>query len=72
MRSRNGSTATDFGFGVAARLVRASDGFVVWSETYDRPADDKLMIQDDIAGEVRKALETTIARNAAPVDGKSG
>jgi len=57
---------------VAARLVRASDGFVVWSETYDRPADDKLMIQDDIAGEVRKALETTIARNTAPADGKSG
>jgi len=49
---------------VAARLVRASDGFVVWSETYDRPADDKLMIQDEIAGEVRKALQTTIDRGS--------
>lgn len=47
---------------VAARLVRASDGFVVWSETYDRPSDDKLMIQDDIANEVGRALERTIAR----------
>jgi TolB-like protein/DNA-binding winged helix-turn-helix (wHTH) protein len=45
---------------VAARLVRASDGYVVWSETYDRPADDKLMIQDDIANEVGRALEHTI------------
>jgi transcriptional activator of cad operon len=51
---------------VAARLVRASDGFVIWSESYDRPADDKLMIQDEIAGEVRKALETTIGALPAP------
>jgi transcriptional activator of cad operon len=50
---------------VAARLVRASDGFVVWSETYDRPSDDKLMIQDDIASAVQKALRATIERNAA-------
>ena len=33
---------------VAARLVRADDGYIVWSETYDRPLDDKLMVQDDI------------------------
>jgi TolB-like protein/DNA-binding winged helix-turn-helix (wHTH) protein len=41
---------------VAARLMRADDGYVLWSETYDRPADDLLMIQDDIASEVQKAL----------------
>lgn len=45
---------------VAARLVRADDGFVAWSETYDRPLDDKLMVQDDIAGEVAKALKASI------------
>ena len=45
---------------VAARLVRADDGYVVWSETYDRPVDDKLMVQDDIAGEVTSALRTSI------------
>lgn len=45
---------------VAARLVRADDGFVVWSETYDRTWDDKLMIQDDIATEVTKALKASI------------
>ena len=44
---------------VAARLVRADDGYVVWSETYDRPVDDKLMVQDDIAGEVTSALRTS-------------
>jgi TolB-like protein/DNA-binding winged helix-turn-helix (wHTH) protein len=42
---------------VAARLVRANNGFVVWSETYDRRSDDVLKAQDDIAGEIAKALQ---------------
>src|SRR5437660_6703506 len=37
---------------VAARLIRANNGYIIWSETYDRPFDDILMVQDDIAGEV--------------------
>jgi TolB-like protein/DNA-binding winged helix-turn-helix (wHTH) protein len=41
---------------VAARLIRADNGYVVWSETYDRPLGDALMVEDDIAGEVTKAL----------------
>jgi TolB-like protein/DNA-binding winged helix-turn-helix (wHTH) protein len=45
---------------IAARLVRADNGFVVWSETYDRRLDDTLKIQDDIAGEVTKALRQSI------------
>jgi transcriptional activator of cad operon len=44
---------------VAARLIRADNGYVVWSETYDRPFHDLLMVQDDIAGEVTKALGTS-------------
>ncbi|WP_255550981.1 winged helix-turn-helix domain-containing protein [Granulicella sp. dw_53] len=44
---------------VAARLIRADNGFVVWTESYDRPFDDILMVQDDIAGEVTKALRTS-------------
>jgi TolB-like protein/DNA-binding winged helix-turn-helix (wHTH) protein len=49
---------------VDARLIRADNGYVVWSETYDRPFDDILMVQDDIAGEVAKALRASI--EAAP------
>lgn len=45
---------------VDARLIRADNGYVVWSETYDRPFDDELMVQDDIAGEVTKALTASI------------
>jgi len=44
---------------VTARLVRGNDEYVVWSETYDRPLDDVLMVQDDIAGEVTKALRAS-------------
>ncbi len=47
-------------FRVAARLVRADNGYVIWSETYDRPLGDKLMVQEDIAGEVVKALRASI------------
>ena len=45
---------------VDARLIRADNGYIVWSETYDRPFDDILRVQDDIAGEVTKALRASI------------
>jgi len=45
---------------VDARLIRADNGYVVWSETYDRPFDDILLVQEDIAGEVAKALRASI------------
>jgi transcriptional activator of cad operon len=50
---------------VAARLIQADNGYVVWSETYDRPFDDILMVQDDIAGEVTKALKASIEARTA-------
>lgn len=49
---------------VAARLVRAENGYVIWSETYDRALDDKLWVQEDIAGEVTKALRASIEGKA--------
>ncbi|HEX7137985.1 MAG TPA: winged helix-turn-helix domain-containing protein [Vicinamibacterales bacterium] len=45
---------------VAARLVRPNDGYVIWSESYDRPWADTLGVQDDIATEVTKALKSSI------------
>lgn len=45
---------------VAARLTRADGGFVMWSDTYDRAFDDLVMVQDDIASEVAKALRSSI------------
>jgi transcriptional activator of cad operon len=46
---------------VAARLIRADNGYVIWTETYDRPFDDILMVQDDIANKVTAALKSSIA-----------
>jgi TolB-like protein len=46
---------------VAARLIRADSGAVVWSDSYDRPWGDMLTIQDDIAGALTKALKALIA-----------
>jgi transcriptional activator of cad operon len=51
---------------VAARLVRAENGYVIWSESYDRPLDDILMVQDDIAGEATKALSASIDGSQKP------
>jgi transcriptional activator of cad operon len=45
---------------IAARLVRASDGYIAWSNTYDRPEGDRLWVQQDIAAEVAKALPAAI------------
>jgi len=45
---------------VDARLIRADNGYVVWSESYDRPSGDILMVQDNIASEVTKALRASI------------
>jgi transcriptional activator of cad operon len=45
---------------VASRLIRADSGYIVWSETYDRPLNDILMVQEDIASEVTKALTASI------------
>jgi TolB-like protein len=51
---------SDAALRIAVRLVRAADGYVVWSETYDRPVGDKLWVQDDIAREVAKELQAAI------------
>jgi TolB-like protein/DNA-binding winged helix-turn-helix (wHTH) protein len=45
---------------IAVRLIRAENGYVIWSETYDRPTDDKLLVQEQIATEVTKALQAAI------------
>ena len=45
---------------VTAQLIRASDGFHVWSENYDRDVDDMIEIQEDLAINIAKALETTM------------
>ena len=45
---------------IAGRLVRGENGYVIWSETYDRPFVDRVAVQDEIAGELTKALRASI------------
>ena len=51
---------------ITAQLIRAADGSHLWSQTYDRTLDDIFVVQDDIAGEVVKALKLTLL-GTAPV-----
>jgi TolB-like protein len=50
---------------ITAQLVRAAEGYHLWSETYDRKLDDIFKIQGEIAGEVVKQLKVTLL-GAAP------
>lgn len=57
---------------VTAQLVRSGDGYLAWAGSYDRPSSDILAIQDEIAAEVVRALETgTLGRPPALADDSS-
>ena len=45
---------------VTAQLVSATDGFQIWSERYDRLADDIFQIQDEIATAVARKLRVAL------------
>jgi TolB-like protein/Flp pilus assembly protein TadD len=45
---------------VRTELIRADNGFNVWSETYDRDLKDIFKVQDDIAGRVLIALRAAL------------
>lgn len=50
---------------VTAQLIKADDGFHLWSDTYDRADGDTFVIQDEIASNVARALRAEIL--GAPV-----
>lgn len=58
---------------ITAQLIRASDGFHVWSENYDRTLDDIFSIQDEIAEKVGGALSASLLGTPAEgaIDGIS-
>jgi len=45
---------------ITAQLIRAADGFHVWSSSYDRTLDDIFGIQDEIAEKVGTSLSTSL------------
>lgn len=46
---------------VTAQLIRADNGYHLWSETYDRELKDVFKVQDEIAGAVVSALKLKLA-----------
>ena len=52
---------------ITAQLIKADDGFHLWSESYDRELKDVFALQDEIAGIVADKLKLTLggARRAA-------
>jgi serine/threonine protein kinase/tetratricopeptide (TPR) repeat protein len=46
---------------ITARLVNASDGFQLWSQTYDRGVEDIIAVQEDIARRIAEQLQPTEA-----------
>src|SRR5262249_15190399 len=52
---------------ITAQLIRAAEGYHLWSETYDRKMDDIFKIQDEIAGEVVKELKVKLLGTAPKV-----
>lgn len=57
---------------VTAQLIRAADGFHLWSETFDRDIDDMIAIQENVAIEIAKALETAMDPEALAAMVSSG
>lgn len=45
---------------ITAQLIRAQDGFHLWSETYDRRAEDTFAVQEDIAEKIATALDVVL------------
>jgi TolB-like protein/DNA-binding winged helix-turn-helix (wHTH) protein/tetratricopeptide (TPR) repeat protein len=52
---------------VTAQLIRANDGFHLWSETYTRDGSDVLAVEDDIAQAVAKTLKARLTPATTPV-----
>ena len=45
---------------VTAQLIRANDGFHLWSQSYDRKPDDVIAIQEELAVKIARALDTAM------------
>ena len=56
---------------VSVQLVKVSDGYHLWSETYDRTLDDIFAVQDDIGQSVVNELRSTLLGEEADAREKS-
>jgi TolB-like protein len=45
---------------VTAQLIRASDGFHLWSKNYDSTSEDSIQVQEDIAEKIAAAMDVVL------------
>jgi TolB-like protein len=45
---------------ITAQLIRAQDGFHLWSDTYDRTLEDVFAVQEDIAANIAETLDVVL------------
>jgi TolB-like protein len=48
------------GLRITAQLIRAQDGFHIWSTTYDRDSNDIFAIQQEIASKIAESLDISL------------
>jgi len=46
---------------VSVQLIKAEDGFTLWSETYDRKLEDVFVVQNEISNNIVEALQLTLS-----------
>ena len=51
---------------ITAQLIKAADGFHVWSDTFTRELKDVFAVQDEIAGLIAQNLQLTLRTNSRP------
>ena len=57
---------------VTAQLIKADDGFHVWSQTYDRELTNIFAIQDEIAESIAAALKVSLRLESRPAGNLTG
>jgi len=50
---------------ITAQLIKADDGFHLWSQSYDRELDDIFAVQNEIAAAISEALKVKLALDVA-------
>ena len=51
---------------ISAQLVKADDGFHLWSESWDRELKNIFILQDEIAGMIAQKVNEKVSRSGSP------
>ena len=57
---------------ITAQLIRASDGFRLWSDSYDETLDDVFAVQEDISEQIASAMGVVLDDDALEIMRSSG